>query len=124
MQEFDAIMRDVAAVEQTLGRAVEDEQSNKRQVAFFKHFLKVASSVRQAANGAECSAAHNELLHLRAVVSSMKSRGCGQCGKLSTKRCAACGSIFYCSRECQRAHYEAHKSACKKSCAIIKAASK
>ncbi|CAA9966956.1 zf-MYND domain containing protein [Pyrenophora teres f. maculata] len=34
------------------------------------------------------------------------------CGVASLKRCAKCKSIVYCGRDCQKAHYKAHKAAC------------
>ncbi|KAG8528088.1 uncharacterized protein KY384_007004 [Bacidia gigantensis] len=40
------------------------------------------------------------------------SNGC--CSKESKKACAKCRSIFYCSRECQKAHYKTHKKDCNK----------
>ncbi|KAL4419067.1 hypothetical protein ABPG77_010346 [Micractinium sp. CCAP 211/92] len=36
--------------------------------------------------------------------------GCG--GTSGLKRCAGCGAVRYCSRQCQRAHWPAHRSAC------------
>lgn len=35
------------------------------------------------------------------------------CGKISTKTCAKCHTASYCSRECQRDHWNHHKHLCK-----------
>jgi hypothetical protein len=34
------------------------------------------------------------------------------CGKEGTKMCGGCGSLRYCSKECQRGHWERHKEWC------------
>ncbi|CAD0098330.1 unnamed protein product, partial [Aureobasidium mustum] len=34
--------------------------------------------------------------------------------KKPLKACTACKSVFYCSRECTKAHYKAHKKECAK----------
>ena len=41
--------------------------------------------------------------------------GCAMCGALAgkLKRCTACKSVSYCSRECQMAHWTEHKMVCK-----------
>uniref|UniRef100_A0A383V1W6 MYND-type domain-containing protein n=1 Tax=Tetradesmus obliquus TaxID=3088 RepID=A0A383V1W6_TETOB len=40
---------------------------------------------------------------------------CGNCGKYfhSLLRCKACQSVAYCGRDCQLAHWKAHKQQCK-----------
>jgi hypothetical protein len=39
---------------------------------------------------------------------------CASCSKLgATSKCAACKSIVYCSKECQRQHWATHKQLCK-----------
>jgi hypothetical protein len=44
---------------------------------------------------------------------------CASCAKgqmakgLTLQRCAKCHSVYYCSRECQVAHWPAHKAECK-----------
>lgn len=44
---------------------------------------------------------------------------CAFCGKgqmakdLALQRCAKCHSVYYCSRECQKSHWPAHKAKCK-----------
>jgi splicing suppressor protein 51 len=47
----------------------------------------------------------------------MDANACAQCQRtaaegLNLKRCAKCQSTRYCSRECQRAHWKAHKKEC------------
>ncbi|EUC44030.1 hypothetical protein COCMIDRAFT_38076 [Bipolaris oryzae ATCC 44560] len=39
---------------------------------------------------------------------------CGQCGKSadSLKQCIKCHSVAYCNKDCQKAHFKAHKKAC------------
>lgn len=42
------------------------------------------------------------------------STTCANCGKTSAdlKRCAKCRSEYYCNRDCQKAHWKAHKRVC------------
>lgn len=49
-----------------------------------------------------------------AEVSSVTSRGvCASCRKTgASMRCSRCRKLFYCSRECQRAHWKTHKTTC------------
>ena len=38
---------------------------------------------------------------------------CGNsCGQQGTKRCSKCQTVYYCSKECQKAHWKIHKKAC------------
>lgn len=37
---------------------------------------------------------------------------CAACGGPAHKKCAGCNRVHYCSRECQRAHWAAHKPGC------------
>ena len=37
---------------------------------------------------------------------------CGASG--STKKCSSCKTAYYCSRDCQMAHWKTHKEFCKK----------
>jgi MYND finger len=51
-----------------------------------------------------------------AAESSKNGQGepaCFQCGKTTeVKRCANCQSAWYCSRDCQKAHWKVHKRTC------------
>jgi hypothetical protein len=38
---------------------------------------------------------------------------CVVCGATASKHCAACGTVKYCSRECQTGHWKQHKAACR-----------
>lgn len=40
--------------------------------------------------------------------------GCERCGVKSKLRCSKCERIYYCSADCQREHWPAHKTVCKK----------
>ena len=42
-------------------------------------------------------------------------RKCGHCGESdgAMRMCSRCGSVAYCSRECQTAHWKAHKKVCR-----------
>ena len=51
------------------------------------------------------------------VRSSKDRHQCAHCGKAddgTLKKCTACSQVLYCGRECQKAHWKAHKSECKK----------
>ena len=39
---------------------------------------------------------------------------CNRCNKDTTKKCAGCKSVHYCSRECQKQDWAKHKKFCKK----------
>ena len=43
------------------------------------------------------------------------SSSCGFCGaeKENLSKCSRCKSVFYCSKECQKSHWKAHKANCK-----------
>lgn len=43
------------------------------------------------------------------------SSSCGFCGaeKENLSKCSRCKSVFYCSKECQKLHWKAHKANCK-----------
>ena len=50
------------------------------------------------------------------VRSSKDRHQCAHCGKAdgTLKKCTACSQVLYCGRECQKAHWPAHKTECKK----------
>ena len=39
-------------------------------------------------------------------------KSCAVCGTRTTKRCGKCGSVWYCSRDCQRRDWKTHKINC------------
>ena len=39
-------------------------------------------------------------------------KGCKVCSKEGNKRCGGCGWAYYCSTECQKAHWKEHKKDC------------
>ncbi|MBT9557444.1 MAG: SEL1-like repeat protein, partial [Myxococcales bacterium] len=45
---------------------------------------------------------------------------CSACGELATDRCSGCMEKFYCSHECQLAHWQEHKAECKAKQAKLK----
>ncbi|MCJ1453742.1 hypothetical protein MMC28_004091 [Mycoblastus sanguinarius] len=61
------------------------------------------------------------LLHTQKEESDAASKGggtiygkmnCAVCGKEDGKRCAGCGTVAYCGKECQTQHWEEHKRWC------------
>lgn len=42
-----------------------------------------------------------------------KNPRCMVCGKESTKHCSICKRVYYCTAECQRSNWKAHKPSCK-----------
>lgn len=40
---------------------------------------------------------------------------CGGCGGEAKNKCARCGTVYYCSKECQKNHWKTHKITCGKS---------
>ena len=57
--------------------------------------------------------------HTHLVGSQIVERRCERCGVWEAhtdgrfSRCAACKLVYYCGRECQKAHWREHKQACK-----------
>ena len=45
-------------------------------------------------------------------MSQKYSKYCAVCGDASKTRCARCGSVRYCGRDCQRIHWKHHKKEC------------
>ena len=62
--------------------------------------------------------------HGAAELPSLPKLRCALCGAPAPKRCGACGGPPYCGPACQRAHWKAHKPACKAARAAGGAASK
>ena len=61
---------------------------------------------------------HREWQEIREFQRSCSSRGgaiaCAVCCQDGSKKCSVCKAIWYCSRECQSAHWSEHKGACLK----------
>jgi hypothetical protein len=49
-----------------------------------------------------------------------ENKTCIYCGRSEgeTKKCGACGQVYYCGRDCQRKHWKWHKSECNRKSAI------
>ena len=43
---------------------------------------------------------------------TFEKMSCDVCGQEDGKRCAGCGSVAYCGRECQREGWKKHKRFC------------
>ena len=43
----------------------------------------------------------------------MEDGKCNECGAAASKKCAGCGSVYYCSIEHQKADWTSHKPFCK-----------
>lgn len=46
---------------------------------------------------------------------------CGHCQKLTTNRCGGCYMLYFCSRECQKKVWKAHKNECKQFQHVVQA---
>ncbi|KAL4244338.1 MYND-type zinc finger protein samB [Abortiporus biennis] len=52
-------------------------------------------------------------LTLMDVAKLVADFGCAVCGKKTTSRCSQCQSVSYCSPDCQKADWTAHKAMCR-----------
>ena len=52
--------------------------------------------------------------HKMADSKSNSDKLCGGCKQTGTKICSGCKQIYYCSQQCQKDHWKAHKSECNK----------
>lgn len=75
----------------------------------YKESLKAAGGLRKVDLGDGTTAKANPLTGDVALFS------CGLCGALAAKMptCAGCGSVRYCSRECQESNWSQHKIRCR-----------
>lgn len=64
---------------------------------------------------ADCGGGDGDAAQADGAASSPAARGCGAagCSGLGTKLCTRCGVEAYCSAECQRKAWKAHKLVCK-----------
>lgn len=77
------------------------------------------SSTAEAAATSTAAPSSTPIAESQSEGSSSASRqvsptACAQCGKSpdSVKECIKCHSVSYCNKECQKAHFKAHKKAC------------
>jgi len=72
--------------------------------------LKEAGGIRKVNMGNGTSAKVNMLTYVKSFVS------CASCGTFAAKMsmCAGCGTVHYCSRECQKSNWKQHKNRCRK----------
>lgn len=55
------------------------------------------------------------MYHVEMLSCTMRKDECDACGKsfgAALKKCAACNSVRYCSKECQKGHWKEHKHVC------------
>ena len=73
----------------------------------------VTSGQGSATSGQETSSSGEAAAGSDAILHSSKGR-CAHCGKAckQMKKCAACGAVRYCSRDCQKRHWKQHKPSC------------
>lgn len=74
----------------------------------------VASPIRHMEN---CTLSDRDK---RVITNAQKGKSCASCGVhdgsefKKLMKCKGCQSVYYCSSECQKSHWKAHKSECKK----------
>ena len=61
-----------------------------------------------------------EIVSTSTELQSQSNKECANCKKAqpNLKKCGACDKVQYCSKECQRAHWNEHKSNCKQSSTV------
>jgi hypothetical protein len=79
----------------------------------------LAEDTLAAMKGALQITAERKLLAANAAVAAEPQPKCAHCafvpsGRMSLKQCSGCHVTLYCSRSCQRKHWDAHKSECKR----------
>lgn len=72
------------------------------------------ASTTQAESSTSSSQTPNTQPESASSSSSAPPQACAQCGKSpdTLKQCIKCHSVTYCNKDCQKAHYKAHKKAC------------
>jgi len=48
------------------------------------------------------------------IVGASGARNCSSCGERGKVKCSGCGLAYYCGAACQKAHWKAHRPACKR----------
>ena len=79
----------------------------------------LAEDTREAMKGALQITAERKLLAANAAVAAEPQPKCAHCalvpsGRMLLKQCSGCHVTLYCSRSCQRKHWDTHKSDCKR----------
>jgi hypothetical protein len=75
-----------------------------------------AASIAQPelSTSSSASSEANALPESTSPTSAAPPQTCAQCTKSpdSLKQCTKCHSVTYCNKDCQKAHFKAHKKAC------------
>lgn len=77
--------------------------------AFAKRLRKGSQQKARKQAGQAGTTETPETRETTAVLPNVK---CQECGKDGQKKCGSCGNVYYCSRDCQRRDWKAHKANC------------
>jgi hypothetical protein len=115
-QHLDRHARSLSNVQLAMPARLRMSRDAVHQIAAVATTVSASSPAQLAAEDAAISAAS------AAVQAATRGRSfaCAACGALPAldvtpfQKCAACTGVTYCSKECQRAHWPAHRADCKK----------
>jgi hypothetical protein len=115
-QHLDRDARSLSNVQLAMPARLRMSRDAVHQIAAVATTVSASSPAQLAAEDAAISAAS------AAVQAATRGRSfaCAACGALPAlkapafQKCAACTGVTYCSKECQRAHWPAHRADCKK----------